>query len=107
MRGSTAAASLLLSSLSFACFPWCEHPELNCDHKESNLLEGKYGKSLRGQGETVVGSVDDYLQELAYYHTDLRIDSFIFWPPEEGKEVDQVSLFADKVVPRVKESLDR
>jgi hypothetical protein len=47
------------------------------------------------------------VEELAYYYNDLRIDSFIFWPAEEGKEVDQVSLFADKVVPRVKESLDR
>jgi alkanesulfonate monooxygenase SsuD/methylene tetrahydromethanopterin reductase-like flavin-dependent oxidoreductase (luciferase family) len=69
--------------------------------------EGKYGKSLRGQGEAVVGSVDDWVEELAHYYNELRIDSFIFWPAEEGKEVDQVSLFADKVVPRVKQSLDR
>jgi len=69
--------------------------------------EGKHGKSLRGQGEAVVGSVEDWVNELVYYHTDLRIDSFIFWPAEEGKEVDQVRLFAEKVVPRVKETLDR
>ena len=33
----------------------------------------------------------------------LGADSFVFWPSSEGRELEQIHLFAEKVVPQVKE----
>jgi alkanesulfonate monooxygenase SsuD/methylene tetrahydromethanopterin reductase-like flavin-dependent oxidoreductase (luciferase family) len=65
--------------------------------------EGRLDKSPRGQGELVVGSPQDWVDELIYNINELGMDSFVFWPSSEGEEMEQIRLFTEKVVPKVKE----
>jgi alkanesulfonate monooxygenase SsuD/methylene tetrahydromethanopterin reductase-like flavin-dependent oxidoreductase (luciferase family) len=48
--------------------------------------EGRFSKSLHGQGQAVIGSPDDWVNELLYYKTELGLDSFIFWLLSKGVE---------------------
>lgn len=67
--------------------------------------EGGLDKSLHGQGEIVVGSLNDWVEELLFNINELGIDSFVFWPAGEGQELDQIHLFAENVVPAVKKRI--
>lgn len=62
-------------------------------------------KSLRGQGEIVVGSASDWVDELFFNVKELGVDSFVFWPASEGNELEQIRLFAERVVPQFKERM--
>ncbi len=69
--------------------------------------ENKLPKFLGVHGQAVVGSPEEWVKELLYYRTELRIDSFIFWPVSKGVEqvdfeLGQARLFAEKVVPKVR-----
>ena len=52
-----------------------------------------------------VGSVSSWADWLVSSYKDLGLDTFIFWPSVEGDEEAQVRIFAEQVVPKVKESL--
>ncbi|HZY46743.1 MAG TPA: LLM class flavin-dependent oxidoreductase, partial [Candidatus Bathyarchaeia archaeon] len=52
-----------------------------------------------------VGSISHWVDWLLSSYKDLGLDTFIFWPSDEGEEEGQVRLFAEQVVPRVKEAL--
>ncbi len=52
-----------------------------------------------------VGSVSHWVDWLVSSYKDLGLDTFIFWPSVEGEEESQVRIFAEQVVPRVRESL--
>jgi alkanesulfonate monooxygenase SsuD/methylene tetrahydromethanopterin reductase-like flavin-dependent oxidoreductase (luciferase family) len=67
--------------------------------------EGRLDRSLHGQGEIVVGSPDEWVDELMFNVNSLGVDSFVFWPASEGDELHQIHLFAEKVVPHVNERI--
>ena len=52
-----------------------------------------------------VGSASHWVDWLVSSYKDLGLDTFIFWPSVEGEEESQVRIFAEQVVPRVRESL--
>ena len=52
-----------------------------------------------------VGSVSHWVDWLVSSYKDLGLDTFIFWPSIEGEEEGQVRIFAEKVVPKAKESI--
>ena len=52
-----------------------------------------------------VGSVSQWVDWLVLSYQKLEFDTFIFWPSVEGEEESQVRIFAEQVVPKVKESL--
>ena len=60
---------------------------------------GTIGDVRSGSG--LIGDVDTWVDELADYAIDLGFDTFIFWPRNEP--LSQLTLFADEVVPRVRE----
>lgn len=51
------------------------------------------------------GPVDQWVETLARWTTELRIDAFILWPPDFG--TDQIERFATDVVPAVRQALAR
>jgi alkanesulfonate monooxygenase SsuD/methylene tetrahydromethanopterin reductase-like flavin-dependent oxidoreductase (luciferase family) len=57
------------------------------------------------QDGLLVGSVDFWIDTIVKFYKDLQMDSFTFWPANESPE--QVELFANKVVPKVKEDVKR
>lgn len=52
-----------------------------------------------------VGSVSSWVDWLVSSYHDFGFDTFIFWPSNEGKEEDQVRIFAEQVVPYVQAAL--
>jgi alkanesulfonate monooxygenase SsuD/methylene tetrahydromethanopterin reductase-like flavin-dependent oxidoreductase (luciferase family) len=68
---------------------------------------GTRSKSLRGEGNLVVGTVQEWISELLFYIQELGLESFIFWPhaKDEDMELEQVMLFAGKIVPAVRKQL--
>jgi|SRR5919108_280746 alkanesulfonate monooxygenase SsuD/methylene tetrahydromethanopterin reductase-like flavin-dependent oxidoreductase (luciferase family) len=52
-----------------------------------------------------VGSVSRWVDWLVSSIKDLGFDTLIFWPSVEGEEEDQVRIFAEQIVPKVRESL--
>ena len=46
-------------------------------------------------------SVSQWVDWLVSSCNDLGLDAFIFWPSSEGKEEEQVRIFAEQVVPKV------
>jgi alkanesulfonate monooxygenase SsuD/methylene tetrahydromethanopterin reductase-like flavin-dependent oxidoreductase (luciferase family) len=52
-----------------------------------------------------VGSVSSWVDWLVSSYKDLGLDTFIFWPATEGDEENQTRIFAQKVIPKVRESL--
>ncbi|MEV4410308.1 LLM class flavin-dependent oxidoreductase [Catellatospora sp. NPDC049609] len=65
-----------------------------------NVL-GMIGDGYRGKG--LFGSAEVWAQTLAEWARELRFDTFVYWPA--GSQLDQLRLFADEVVPRVRELL--
>jgi alkanesulfonate monooxygenase SsuD/methylene tetrahydromethanopterin reductase-like flavin-dependent oxidoreductase (luciferase family) len=51
------------------------------------------------------GSVSGWVDWLVSSYKDLGFDTFIFWPAAEGDEENQTRIFAQQVVPKVRESL--
>jgi alkanesulfonate monooxygenase SsuD/methylene tetrahydromethanopterin reductase-like flavin-dependent oxidoreductase (luciferase family) len=49
------------------------------------------------------GPVERWVEQLVAWHHDLRIDSFVFWAPDDRP--DQVERFAREVVPAVREAI--
>ena len=54
----------------------------------------------------LVGSVSHWVDWLVSSYKELGLDTFIFWPSVEGEEESQVQIFAEQVVPSVRESLE-
>ena len=52
-----------------------------------------------------IGSVSRWADWLVSSYKDMGLDTFIFWPSVEGDEDAQVRIFAEEVVPKVRESL--
>jgi alkanesulfonate monooxygenase SsuD/methylene tetrahydromethanopterin reductase-like flavin-dependent oxidoreductase (luciferase family) len=63
-----------------------------------NLSGGIGGAATSDRG--ISGSVDDWVDLLAGWATELGVDTFILWPTAPGTE--QVERFASEVVPRVR-----
>ena len=57
------------------------------------------------QDGLLVGSVDFWIDTIIKFYNALQMDTFTFWPANESLE--QVKLFAKKVVPKVKEDVKR
>ena len=51
------------------------------------------------------GSVSQWVDWLVSSYKDLGLDTFIFWPAAEEEAESQTRMFAEQVVPRVKDSL--
>jgi hypothetical protein len=51
------------------------------------------------------GPVSKWVHELAGFALDLGMDTFIYWPSED--HVRQIELFANEVVPAVREAVDK
>ena len=66
---------------------------------------GGMAMTARVEGVTI-GTPDRWVDELARYYAELRMDTFIFWPVG-GDEEGQTRLFAEEVVPMVHERLQR
>jgi alkanesulfonate monooxygenase SsuD/methylene tetrahydromethanopterin reductase-like flavin-dependent oxidoreductase (luciferase family) len=65
-------------------------------------LSGVITDGARGDGP-IEGPVDQWVDTLAGWATDLGLDSFVFWPPDTGTE--QVELYANEVAPAVRAAL--
>jgi alkanesulfonate monooxygenase SsuD/methylene tetrahydromethanopterin reductase-like flavin-dependent oxidoreductase (luciferase family) len=52
-----------------------------------------------------VSSASGWVDWLVSSYKDLSFDTFIFWPAAEGDEENQTRIFAQQVVPKVRESL--
>lgn len=52
-----------------------------------------------------VGTPSQWVDWLVSSYKELGLDTFIFWPSVEGEEESQVRIFAEQVVPKVKESI--
>jgi alkanesulfonate monooxygenase SsuD/methylene tetrahydromethanopterin reductase-like flavin-dependent oxidoreductase (luciferase family) len=53
-----------------------------------------------------IGTPKEWTDELLRYYNDLRLDTFIVWPVM-GNEERQTRVFAEEIVPAVKEALDQ
>ena len=74
--------------------------------REQNQMAGSEKKPFFIHDKSpFVGSVSQWVDWLASSYRDLRIDTFIFWPSVEGLEENQVRIFAEQVVPKVRASL--
>jgi alkanesulfonate monooxygenase SsuD/methylene tetrahydromethanopterin reductase-like flavin-dependent oxidoreductase (luciferase family) len=62
---------------------------------------GRIGEEHRG---LLDGPVSHWVEELTRFVLELGMDTFIYWPAED--HVRQVELFANEVVPRVRESVE-
>ncbi|MET9671016.1 LLM class flavin-dependent oxidoreductase [Streptomyces sp. NPDC006475] len=58
----------------------------------------------RGDGPGLVGDVQRWVDTLTQWVVQLGFDTFIFWPATDPQH--QLTLFADKVVPAVRERVD-
>jgi alkanesulfonate monooxygenase SsuD/methylene tetrahydromethanopterin reductase-like flavin-dependent oxidoreductase (luciferase family) len=58
-----------------------------------------------GGDDPLIGPVERWVETLTEWATDLGVDTFVYWPSEDG--TDQVERFAAEVVPRVREAVDR
>ena len=52
-----------------------------------------------------IGSVSRWVDWLTSSYKELGLDTFIFWPSVEGDEENQVRIFAQQIVPKLRESL--
>lgn len=52
-----------------------------------------------------IGSVSHWIDWLTSSYKDLGLDTFIFWPSVEGEEENQVRIFAQQIVPKLRVSL--
>jgi alkanesulfonate monooxygenase SsuD/methylene tetrahydromethanopterin reductase-like flavin-dependent oxidoreductase (luciferase family) len=73
-----------------------EHEESKRSDKEPFFLHEK---------KPLIGSTSYWVDWLVDAYRNLQLDTFIFWPASEGQELEQVRLFAEQVVPRVRTSL--
>jgi len=55
--------------------------------------------------EGITGSVDDWVDLLSEWATDLGVDTFILWPTTPGER--QVELFGTEVAPKVRAEVAR
>jgi alkanesulfonate monooxygenase SsuD/methylene tetrahydromethanopterin reductase-like flavin-dependent oxidoreductase (luciferase family) len=63
------------------------------------------GQASRTQASTqTIGPVDEWVERIVEYYTELGMDTFIFWP-FNGNELAQAELFIHEVMPKVKEKL--
>jgi alkanesulfonate monooxygenase SsuD/methylene tetrahydromethanopterin reductase-like flavin-dependent oxidoreductase (luciferase family) len=59
--------------------------------------------AIDAPGEGIVGSVDDWVEALAFLATELGFDTFVFWPPDNSPE--QVERFAAEVAPALRKAV--
>jgi alkanesulfonate monooxygenase SsuD/methylene tetrahydromethanopterin reductase-like flavin-dependent oxidoreductase (luciferase family) len=70
------------------------------------LIEEEAGlNGSSGERAPFVGSISRWVDRIVSSYRDLGVDTFVFWPAE-GQEESQLRLFADRVVPKVRASLD-
>jgi alkanesulfonate monooxygenase SsuD/methylene tetrahydromethanopterin reductase-like flavin-dependent oxidoreductase (luciferase family) len=53
-----------------------------------------------------IGSVSHWVDWLTSSYKELGLDTFIFWPSVEGDEENQVRIFAQQIVPKLRASLN-
>ncbi len=53
---------------------------------------------------TIIGSVEEWVNRIVWFNKTLRFDSVNFWPSGDD-EIRQVRVFAEGVIPKVKERL--
>jgi alkanesulfonate monooxygenase SsuD/methylene tetrahydromethanopterin reductase-like flavin-dependent oxidoreductase (luciferase family) len=63
------------------------------------LQPGSHAMRARRRG-VIVGTARQWIDEILRYYSDLKMDSFFFWPVM-GDEEAQAKIFVDEVVPRV------
>jgi len=54
----------------------------------------------------IVGTAQQWVDEIVRYYYELRMDTFIFWPLM-GDEEAQARIFAEEVAPEVKASIEK
>jgi hypothetical protein len=58
------------------------------------------------EGDSLLdGPVSKWVENLGRFSLELRMDTFIYWPPED--HVRQIEVFANEVVPAVREAVAR
>jgi hypothetical protein len=67
---------------------------------------GQLDKS-NGDKAPLVGPVSHWIDWIASSYKDLGVDTFVFWPSVEGQENNQVRVFAEQVVPKVRNLLKK
>jgi alkanesulfonate monooxygenase SsuD/methylene tetrahydromethanopterin reductase-like flavin-dependent oxidoreductase (luciferase family) len=67
---------------------------------------GQLDKS-NGDKAPLVGPVSHWIDWIASLYKDLGVDTFVFWPSVEGQENNQVRVFAEQVVPKVRNLLKK
>jgi alkanesulfonate monooxygenase SsuD/methylene tetrahydromethanopterin reductase-like flavin-dependent oxidoreductase (luciferase family) len=70
----------------------------------SILAEGSHHLTARRKG-LLIGTPRQWIDEILRYYNDLRLDAFIFWPVM-GDEQKQAQIFAEEIVPAIKEKLE-
>ncbi|HLI08395.1 MAG TPA: LLM class flavin-dependent oxidoreductase [Ktedonobacteraceae bacterium] len=68
------------------------------------LSEDGHGIAAGRKG-LLIGTPRQWIEEILHYYNDLRLDTFIFWPVM-GDEQKQAQIFAEEVVPAIKENLE-
>src|SRR5690348_7053046 len=53
-----------------------------------------------------IGSISHWIDWLTSSYKELGLDTFIFWPSVEGDEENQVRIFAQQIVPKLRTSLN-
>jgi alkanesulfonate monooxygenase SsuD/methylene tetrahydromethanopterin reductase-like flavin-dependent oxidoreductase (luciferase family) len=72
---------------------------------DSKKVDHQEHAVIREQDGLLVGSVDFWVDTIVKFYKDLRMDSFTFWPANESAQ--EVELFANKIVPRMKEEIKK
>ncbi len=66
---------------------------------------GSHTMTARRKG-LIIGTPQQWVNEILHYYNDLRLDTFTFWPVM-GDEQKQAHIFAEEVVPAIKERLEK
>lgn len=70
------------------------------------LLDTGAGGRVRPRSGLIAGNVDHWVETIARFAHDLRMDTFAFWPVA-GDELRQIEVFAAEVVPALRARLER
>ncbi len=79
--------------------------DIRKNYNISGVILDRGSKTAEPQEGLMIGSVDHWVETLVSYNRKLGFDSFDYWPATDDNEVEQIRVFAEKVVPSVRESL--
>jgi alkanesulfonate monooxygenase SsuD/methylene tetrahydromethanopterin reductase-like flavin-dependent oxidoreductase (luciferase family) len=71
----------------------------------SILAAGSRSVTAKRRGQ-IFGNAQQWIHEILHYYNDLLLDTFLFWPLM-GDEERQARIFAEEVVPAIKETLEK